>query len=358
MATWINRRGACVAAMLGLAAAPAFAQSDVPLQDTVHFFTYENDARYNTDRLYTSGVQFSTKRSRDERGRFARAWTGALCRIAGCENATLLTSQTNVGQLIYTPQDITVATPQPYDRPWAGLLYYEQVYAFLSADQRTLTTLTAQAGLTGPASLAEPAQKLLHRLLDRPRPEGWSHQIGGSLAVLASVEQRRAVDALSTDLWRGVRLNTAAYWRVAGGTLMNYGAVGMAVVIGKDLPLVSPPPPGIGNKMRPSARSFDLTSCMASWVQCTAFASVEVRYVGQNLFLDGRPWRDDPSVRRRRIVHDVVAGLRLDLPETRTASHGPWFVQLKVTRRSSEFKGPVAQPRRHVVAGLTIGTEF
>ncbi len=335
------------------------AEQPAPLQDRVHFFTWENDSHFYTDRFYTSGVQFSRKQSTDQRGAFARRLTGILCGSMGCDDDRLITSQFNLGQLIYTPQDITRRDPQPLDRPWGGLLYYEQAYAFLSQDQRALTTLTGQLGVSGKLSLAEPAQKLIHDILDRPRPEGWDNQIGGTLGVLVSAERREAVDALSMDLWNDVRFNTAAYWRIAAGNIQTYAAAGVAVVIGKDLPLVSPPPPGIGNKVNTGAISKGVgnVACMVPWIQCTAFGSVEGRVVGYNLFLDGRLRHSDPSVKRRKFVHDLVAGTRFDFPNSRTESHGPWFIQFKITRRSREFKSSIPVPR-HRVAALTIGTEF
>lgn len=335
------------------------AEPPAPLQEEVQFFTYENDAQFNSDRDYTSGVQLSIKRSTDRRGPFATRITSAMCGWMGCSDSRLLTTQYNLGQLIYTPADITRSEPQPLDRPWAGLLYYEQAYAFLSADQRTLTTLTGQVGVTGRLALAEPAQKLIHRLLDRPRPEGWDNQIGGSLGLLASAERRRALDAMSGELGHHVRLNTATYWRIAAGNIQTYAAAGMAIVIGKDLPLVSPPPPGIGNKFAAdgTAKASGGTSCLAPWLQCTAFGSVEGRVVAYNVFLDGRLLADDPEVRRRTFVHDLVAGTRFDFPGTRSANHGPWFIQFKITRRSKEFRSSLPVPR-HRVAALTIGTEF
>lgn len=330
-----------------------------PAQDTVRFFTYENDSFFRSDRYYTSGVQFSVKHGIDRRGDFARAWTAPLCRWLGCDEDQLLTTQSNLGQLIYTPSRITVREPQPFDRPWAGLLYYEQTHAFLSQDQRTLTTLSAQAGVTGRLSLSEPTQKTLHKLFDRPTPEGWDNQIGGSLGLMASAERRHAVEGLSASFPHDVHLNTAAYWRLAAGNIMTYAAGGVAVVVGKDLPLVSPPPPGIGNKLTQGAasRAPVLATCLAPWLQCTAFGSVEARLVGYNLFIDGRLFHDDTVVKRRNFVHDTIVGMRFDFPRTRTAEHGPWFVQLKATRRSPEIKSWVPIPKHRVLA-LTIGTEF
>ncbi|WP_426210554.1 lipid A-modifier LpxR family protein [Massilia sp. TWP1-3-3] len=354
-----NASRALVAALTAIFGGAA-AQQAPPPQETVHFFTYENDSRFFTDRFYTSGVQFSVKHATDTRGDFARRLTTRLCGWTGCDPATVLTSQTNVGQLMYTPRNIRVAEAQPLDRPWAGLLYYEQAYAFLSPDQRTLTTFTGQIGVTGPASLAEPAQKAFHHLLDRPQPQGWDHQLGGSLGVLVSAEKRTGRESLSFDLPAHVRFNTATYWRVTAGNIQTYAAAGVAVVIGKDLPPVSPPPPGIGNKIAGATerKASALTSCMVPWIQCTTFGSVEARAVGYNVFLDGRLFHDnDPSLERRPFLYEVVFGTRFDFPGTRTASHGPWFAQVKVTQRSPEFRSPLGVPS-HKVSALTIGTEF
>ncbi|MES2317978.1 MAG: lipid A deacylase LpxR family protein [Pseudomonadota bacterium] len=348
----------CPAALVLAISCPG-AAAEPTLQDKVHFFTYENDSHYNTDRFYTNGVQFSVKRSTDTRGRFAKRVSDVMCGWLGCTGDALLTGQANLGQLMYTPRHITWREPQPQDRPWGGLLYYEQQHAFLSPDQRTLTTLGVQVGVSGRLSLAEPAQKLFHRILERPQPQGWDHQIGGALGIMATAEKRSAIDALSAGLWGDVRVHTAGYWRIAAGNIQTYAGVGLAVVAGKNLPLVSPPPPGIGHKMRTGAarKSPAAVACLVPWIQCTAFAAVEARLVAYNLFLDGRLFRDDPSVERRSVVVDMVAGTRFDFPGTRTDSHGPWFLQVKATRRSPEFRSSLPVPRHRVLA-LTIGTEF
>jgi lipid A 3-O-deacylase len=352
----LGRRFAALLAGLACCAAAAAAGPDsAPAARIARFATFENDSHFNTDHYYTNGIQFSLKRSDDTRPAWVRDSINRLCGWLGCEDATLLTSQTNLGQLMYTPSNITLREPQPLDRPWAGLLYAEQVYALLSADRRTLTTLGFEAGVTGRASMAEQAQKMVHRILDRPLPQGWGNQIGGTLALMASIERRTAREALSAELGGGVQLNTASYWRLAAGNLMTYAAGGLALVVGKDLPLVSPPPPGIGNKL--AGEPAHDTSCLWSWLQCSAFGSIETRLMGYNLFLDGRAWQDDPHVARRVLVADAVLGLRLDFPHTRTSGHGPWFMQFKFTRRTPEFRSTFPVPHQNVGA-VTVGTEF
>lgn len=337
--------GILPALLLVLPAIPCQAQ-------TANFATWENDTWFKTDRHYTNAVQFSSRSLEDTRGERVRRWTNSACRLFGCAGARFLFTQYSIGQLMYTPADITVSTPQPFDRPWAGLLYAERQWLFLDPDGAAITTLTAQAGLTGKLSLAEPAQKMFHRLFDRPMPQGWDKQVGNTLALLVSAERRSAWPMLSGTLAGDVRLHTAGYWRLAAGNLMTYAALGMSVTIGKNLPLVAPAPPGIVNRVGP----LD-TACRLRWVQCTLVLGAEARAIGYNLFLEGRPWREDPGVAPRRWVGELSAGLRLDFPGTRSREHGPWFAQLRAIRRSAEFRGQ-AQGRPHTVSSVTVGVDF
>ena len=348
--------GSVLAILVLLAAPGCAAQEPRPME--ARFATLDNDSWFNTDRYYTNGIAFSSRSTVDARSAFTRRWTGRACRLFGCDDARFLFTQHSVGQLMYTPADITIAAPQPRDRPWAGLLYTERAWLFLEPDGEAITTLGAQAGLTGRLSLAEPAQKLIHRVLDRPQPLGWDNQVGNTLAMLVSVERRSAWPMLSGALAGNVRLHTASHWRLALGNIMSYAAGGVSFTIGKNLPAVSPAPPGILNRVS----SAD-TACLWNWLQCTLVLGAEARGVGYNLFLQGRPWRDDPGVKPRRWVGDLTAGLRLDFPTTRGSDHGPWFVQFRATRRTPEFRMPepaVEQMRapRHTVGSLTIGADF
>lgn len=315
------------------------------------YLTFENDGWFDTDRYYTNGIQLSARHPGDARSPRMRVWLDGACRWFGCAGDRLLYTQNSFGQLMYTPGDITVAASQPRDRPYAGLLYLQRDYVFLSADGQVLTTLGLQGGVTGPMSLAEPAQKLVHRVLDRPPPRGWEHQVGNTLALALSAERRVARPGLSGMLGDEVQLRTATYWRAGVGNLMSYAAGGIMFTIGKDLPPVAPLPSGIGHRLGASR------ACVWDWVECSAWAGLEARWMAYNLFLQGRPWRRDPQVRPRRWVADLSTGTRLDFPHTRGPGNGPWFMQIAVTRRTAEFHEQVLA-RRHTVAALTLGTAF
>lgn len=315
------------------------------------YVTTENDRYYDTDRYYTNGLQLSLVNA----GGSIPSWARRMCRFLNCSDATVRSNVHNLGQLMYTPVVIQQAQPQPLDRPWAGLLYYERGYTLVAPDQQTLTTLTLLAGLTGRASLAEESQKWVHRMMDMPAPQGWENQIGSSLVLMATVERRWAVRALKADWSNGTQLRTAAYWRAAIGNAMTHAGIGVAVALGKDLPDVIGATDGIQNRIQ-SASPIDV-ACLLSWLRCTTFASAELRAIAHNVFLDGRFGRDDPQVDSRPLVAETAVGLRIDLPRTRSSSHGPWFVQVKVTRRSREFRsaGPVYA---HTFGTITAGVDW
>ncbi|HEY1042287.1 MAG TPA: lipid A deacylase LpxR family protein [Telluria sp.] len=315
------------------------------------YVTSENDRYYDTDRYYTNGIQLTLSDAGGDRP----GWARRACALFRCADAPLQSNAHHLGQLMYTPMNIQESHPQPFDRPWAGLLYYERSYTFEAPDQMSLTTLAWLVGVTGSASLAEQSQRVVHKLMDIPPPQGWDNQVGGSLGLMGTAEKRWALRALGADFGNGMQVRTAAYGRVALGNVMTHAAAGIAIALGKDLPSVVGSPTGIQNKARRAA-PLDVV-CLFKWLRCTTFASAELRAVAYNVFLDGRLGRDDPEVDSRPLVGETAVGMRIDLPRTRTSSHGPWFVQVKVTRRSKEFRSerPVFS---HTFGAITAGVDW
>ena len=165
-------------------------------------------------------------------------------------------------------------------------------------------------------------------------------------------------------LGRDVRLSTGAWWGMATGNDNNYAVGGLTVMLGADPASAAPVEMArlldrraLGIPLSPFASAPSSRTCMVPWLECAAFGSVEARMREQHAFLNGRHPGDDVMAGRRNIVRALSAGMRFNFPYTRTAQHGPWFVQLRVSRRSSEFKSTLPRPRRAGVS-LTIGTEF
>ncbi|RSZ58160.1 hypothetical protein HF313_00170 [Massilia atriviolacea] len=167
-----------------------------------------------------------------------------------------------------------------------------------------------------------------------------------------------AAIARPLGLGRDMRLSTSAWWGMASGYDSNYAVGGLTVMLGAE--------PGSGAPFDMARllarRALDTplpssSPCVVPWLQCAAFGSVEARMREQHAFLNGRQAGDEALAGRRNVVRALSAGMRFHFPYTRSAQHGPWFVQLRVSRRSPEFRSSLPRPRRAGVS-LTIGTEF
>jgi hypothetical protein len=346
--------------------APLLVAAETDLHDYASSFTFENDLFFKTDKYYTDGVQLTVKGRMDERSERTKNLLKTACSFANCESDAFQLSQTRIGQLMYTPVDISNPAPQPLDRPWAGMLYAANDYHFLSDDDRRLTTITSQLGVIGPLSYADRTQTWIHKTFNNRTPEGWSNQIGGELGLLASVEKRFAINPPAPgSVDSGVQVRPVGHWRLVAGNIMTYVGAGLTVAVGKNLPLVFPRESGdIPSIFRPArynsadqgSKTID-TSCIFQWLSCTAFATFEARLVAWNVFLDGGMFREDPHVTKNPMVADASFGVRLDFPKTRNTVTGPWFAQFKATIRSPEFQSSMPVSSQSFGA-LTVGTEF
>lgn len=320
--------------------------------------TLENDLFFQTDRYYTNGVQLERKTRYQPDPTNTGAFLGAMCRHFGCEDQPLLIRRHKLGQLMYTPENLRVHEPQPNDRPWAGLLYYTQDNDFLSADGNTLTTISGQVGIIGPHSYAAQTQKWIHRTFSGVTPRGWDNQIGGELGVMAMLERRMALPQFTHAPKDDVQFRATGHWRVAIGNIMTFVGAGLTFTVGKDLPPVEARGPGIDTKMlNPAASAEPSRSCLFDWLECSASATLELRAMARNVFLDGPMFRSGPSVDSRPLVADASVSARLDFPRSRSTFSGPWFVQFRATRRSPEFRSTKSVPSQSFGA-LTVGTEF
>jgi len=336
--------------------------------DTAGSFTFENDLFFQTDRYYTDGAQLTIKRRDvDPSGRVA-GWASAACKAFGCPSEHVEFVRHKFGQLMYTPVHITVAEPQPFDRPWAGMLYYTREYEYVSDKRDSRTTISGTIGIIGPGSLAEQTQKWIHRTFTGAPPGGWDNQIGGELGLMALVERRRAIPWLSTSNTEGVQLNSTRSVRAAVGNIMTFVGVGATLTVGKDLDAANerndisvkarlPPQkvPGVESVQPQTAVS---RTCVFSWLECSAYVSAEVRWMIHNVFLNGTMFRSGPSVDSKPLVADATIGVRLDFPRTRNQCTGPWYVSFAATRRSPEFSGRRGSASPQSFGALTVGTEF
>jgi len=308
----------------------------LPDKGDIYSLTVENDSLGgNSDRHYTSGVRASVLFLHPEIPTLVREAAGQYPLFKTGEASAYMFS---VGQNLYTPANITVAAPQPNDRPWAGFFYVSA--ALNSGDSQRLDTLEMTAGMVGPAALGEPTQKTIHHAIGSPQPQGWDNQLKDEPALMVSWQRRWP--SFGYLPLGPLEATASPYVATSLGNVFTYGGAGMSFRLGShtdgftDLPLrVRPGVPGTSYFHSPKHVAWYL------------FANVEARAVARNIFLDGNTFTAGPHVDKNTMVYDGSAGAALTWRR--------WQLSYTLNHRSREFKG---QTKADIFGAVNLSMKF
>lgn len=282
----------------------------------------ENDMLFDTDRYYTNGVSLAWTRSRPPSPIVGRVidWLGYP--RAGLEE----THGFEIGQIMSTPADTQITTPQPDDRPWAGLLFFGPTLQL--HNDRHLGVFKLFLGVTGPWSLADKTQAEWHRFIGVPTPKGWSNQWKTEPEIGLIFERRVRLELLDpTGDWN-IELIPKAGLHL--GTVMVRADLGAQLRFGYRLPrdfgssLIStsgnlPPPRLTGEGARARDR-FGLH----------VFAGVNGSATAHNIFLDGAVFTSSGRVDKRPLTASFEAGA--------TATFASWRVTFTAVETTRDFE--------------------
>ncbi len=306
-----------------LAAAVAFTVTPVaadspPPESWTFTLHFENDLFANMDRFYTNGIKLSwvspdMKWFQDleflrQDHLPARAANGfiELLPWSGDKNRQRNLSL-SVGQLMFTPRDISRTDLIREDRPYAGWLYGSA--AFHSKTYRRLDTFELQAGFTGPWSLAQEAQDLVHEVRGIDQARGWDNQIDTELGVALVYDRRQRV-LPRRDFFRQWGVDAIAHAGGAVGTVFTHASAGMEARLGWNLPtdfgtgIIRP----AGEVNMPTDTRDPRYQGQGGSMSAYLSAAVSGRWVLHDIFLDGNTFEDSHAVDREPLVGDVVLG--------------------------------------------------
>ena len=293
---------------------------------------YENDVIVGKDRWYTNGVRASWVVPAS--GPLHDSVRGLGRRTGLLRPDSELGYGFALGQNMYTPRDITDPNPPGDDRPYAGWLYFSTGVG--ETHRGGLRRLLLTVGVVGPASLGEPIQKEVHRMVDTDMPRGWNTQLGNEVTVMLSLERLwRVWEATENNGW-GADLSTHAGATL--GTPYTLAGTGLTVRAGRHMPEDYSPPriqpafPG-SLQFRPAQRW--------GWY---VFFGVDGQGRAHDTFLDGNTFRDSRSVPRNPWVGELMGGLAMAWRSLRL-SH-------TFTHRTREFDGQ-SEPQRFGAFSLT-----
>ena len=285
---------------------------------------FENDLFFDTDRYYTNGVSVAFATSTPVLPR--KLWNGLDELLSFGRKETRSGYGFELAQQMATPRDITIAAPQPEDRPWAGLLTVAPSYHLEGGDR--LSSFKFVLGVTGPWSLADEAQDFVHRVRALNRPKGWDNQIPNEVVFGWAYEERLRFrlrdDPSSWD----------AEWIPSAGCKL--GTIEVSGRVGSELRAGYRIPRDYGSSLIGSAGNIPgvWDDRPATWLRSLGahvFATAYGTGVAHNVMIDGTVFHDSPGIGREPWVGTFTAGVAL------TASRFRLAYQTVVT--TEEFEG-------------------
>jgi lipid A 3-O-deacylase len=315
--------------------------AEKPARGGIEFQVFvENDLLAHTDRYYTNGVKIGI-------GVPGETLTDVLCDSSKSTLAPFLNVGEAIhlglflGQNIYTPKSITVAAPQPFDRPWAAWSYLGGVAQQVNTKGTALDTVEIDVGVVGPAAFGEEVQSWWHRQIGASKPLGWANQIPNEPAFLVSYVHKQKFKSHYFELIPHVGATAGNVF-----TLARAGGIARA---GIHMTGFGPDSIEPGGAMLQSTRNAH-DADERKKLEVYGFVGFDARLVARNIFLDGTLFRDSPSVSHRNYVHDLTAGASIRYKSFR--------ISLTRILRSEEFYTTKGGGGKQIFDSLNVGLEF
>ncbi|WP_285056961.1 lipid A deacylase LpxR family protein [Pedobacter ginsengisoli] len=179
-------------------------------------FKSDNDSylAQGSDRYYTNGLFISFRHATDQQ-KLKHGFEKKIWEISA-------------GQKMYNPISGYSPNPDKQDRPFAGYLYAGAAMSWFKSNERILKT-SVELGTTGPNSLAEGGQELLHDVIGFYELGGWDYQIKNELSINLSAQYTRLLHRASdqaTDFSFEGYVNAGTTFSGAGaGVLFRAGRI-------------------------------------------------------------------------------------------------------------------------------------
>jgi lipid A 3-O-deacylase len=309
---------AAALAISAVLASPASAQSTKPLDTKgTYALVIENDVFTGADQHYTNGIQASWLSGEDVPNWIRRL--GDVMPMFADDSRRRYGLV--LGHAIFTPENTETSVPILNDRPYAAWLYGG--VGLTAETEHRLDRLILSLGIVGPGAGGEFVQNEFHNLIGVDEARGWSNQIRNEPTVNLFYERQWR--------WRaetgkgGFGVDAQPHLGAALGNVYTYGAAGLTLRVGPDLPMDWGVP-----RVRPALPGSTYLEPRSGfgWY---LFAGVEGRAVARDIFLDGNTWKDSQSVDKKPLVADLNAGLAVTVDAIRLA--------YTLIYRTKEFEG-------------------
>jgi hypothetical protein len=286
--------------------------------------TFENDIFALTDSYYTNGVNL----------------TWMLSLPTESEGNLTRTLRLSAGQIMYTPEDITLET-NPGDRPYAGIAYLGVGMELKYPGNSTL--FQGEFGIVGPNSYAGDMQKFVHILFGYDLPKGWDNQLrAGPAVTLWGGHKRRIAAGSFNRIWS---------YEILGHVSAGLGNVAAAAAGGMEVRAGFNMKKTLGTfYIRPGSEGGTaLIEGYAPSIQRGSFGFQVFFFAGgnavlQNIFLDGTRRDNSTGVSKNNFFGNLILGIDLRWKKL--------FFRYSYVLNTRQFE---SQPRNHIFGSLGLG---
>lgn len=265
-----------------LALALVLCSTTLVANDKWSSLTIDNDLFVGNDSGYSNGFFYSSYEVNGGAGSIPKPgpmlksleWSLPDGRPTGAVNAY------TVGQVMNTPQDITLESPGSNQLPYSALLFVNNTFVYIAPD--IADQIGFAFGVVGPLALGEPAQKFVHRITGSDEPKGWDTQLDNELVFQLS--RGRIWRNWSSASDNADFLTRAV---LSLGTIDSTLQSGVMVRVGHDLKS------SYASSLLSSSRTSNPLAIGNSWY---VYAGVNFGYVFNQIFADGNTFRNSSSI--------------------------------------------------------------
>ena len=147
-------------------------------------FIFYNDFFAGTDRHFTNGISLSWiddavgRVDTNNSNSYSQFMLNAITTLPliKVDNTKNYNAGISISQIVITPSDTSISTPQYNDIPYAG--YLATSFYIFQWDNTTFDEFRVDLGVVGEESGAEFVQNTFHKLIGNSEAKGWDTQLG------------------------------------------------------------------------------------------------------------------------------------------------------------------------------------
>jgi lipid A 3-O-deacylase len=340
-----------ILAVMLIVSIPAYASKDQTEQWTLNLYL-ENDLFSNTDEGYTNGLRaawVSPDVSDYLEDETLPAWIRSVNQRLTFFHKNREGLKRNVifsiGQTLLTPQDLNRVDVVENDRPYAAWLFASMGYQ--TRNDQQMDTLKVSLGMVGPAAIGQQSQDFIHKLRGFETFKGWDNQLTNEFGAIFLWEHKNKFLRQHNESSR-FGFDAISHTGIALGNVATYVNAGAEFRLGWSIPNdfgTSALRPG-GDNSAPGTIWDPRETDLRRWGM-HAFASIDVKLVGHDIFLDGNTFSDSHSVDKKLGVAEAAVGISFIYGGTKVS-----YAQIF---RSKEF---TQQPNSHSYGSVAISHTY